>query len=462
MEDEEKDFNNEFFDLKELPEKLTNDFQKYAIKILLGDSFGTGFFCIIYLDNNKPMPVLFTCYHVLNEDYIEKNQFLYFNFLYNGNNTKGSIDLKIKRIFYLDEDLDVTIIEIKEEDNLDIYSFFEMDNSIILNNPNILHHNVYLLHFPSGFESIQYSQGVISGLIKNVNFTTDYSTKPGSSGSPIFDYKSNLVIGMHQKAKNESKIGSGIILKYAVNKFTKVNKEEINNDYKNLFPDPDSMIMIYIYQKNKSIKLFSDKFVNRYKKNCYLIYNDKVFPLIQHFQVSDISIEDKNRGEIKIILKGINFVDKMDYMFSRCDNLKKVIATGTDMSNVTNMEAMFEWCKNLEEISNMAKWNLEKVTTLKGLFYKCVNLKKIPGINKWNPINLTNCEEMFFSCLTLLNSSERSQVEQWKNIPENKKKDYNKGCSSTNFWSYALFENLPGTIKFCYDKILPFKKKNKK
>ena len=347
MEDEEKDFNNEFFDLKELPEKLTNDFQKYAIKILLGDSFGTGFFCIIYLDNNKPMPVLFTCYHVLNEDYIEKNQFLYFNFLYNGNNTKGSIDLKIKRIFYLDEDLDVTIIEIKEEDNLDIYSFFEMDNSIILNNPNILHHNVYLLHFPSGFESIQYSQGVISGLIKNVNFTTDYSTKPGSSGSPIFDYKSNLVIGMHQKAKKEEKIGSGIILKYAVNKFTKVNKEEINNDYKNLFPDPDSMIMIYIYQKNKSIKLFSDKFVNRYKKNCHLIYNDKVFPLIQHFQVSDISIEDKNRGAIKIILKGINFVDKMDYMFSRCDNLKKVIATGTDMSNVTNMEAMFEWCKNL-------------------------------------------------------------------------------------------------------------------
>ena len=231
MEDEEKDFNNEFFDLKELPEKLTNDFQKNAIKILLGDSFGTGFFCIIYLDNNKPMPVLFTCYHVLNEDYIEKNQFLYFNFLYNGNNTKGSIDLKIKRIFYLDEDLDVTIIEIKEEDNMDIYSFFEMDNSIILNNPNILHHNVYLLHFPSGFESIQYSQGVISGLIKNVNFTTDYSTKPGSSGSPIFDYKSNLVIGMHQKAKKEEKIGSGIILKYAVNKFTKVNKEEINNDY---------------------------------------------------------------------------------------------------------------------------------------------------------------------------------------------------------------------------------------
>jgi len=44
MEDEEKDFNNEFFDLKELPEKLTNDFQKNAIKILLGDSFEQDFF----------------------------------------------------------------------------------------------------------------------------------------------------------------------------------------------------------------------------------------------------------------------------------------------------------------------------------------------------------------------------------------------------------------------------------
>lgn len=85
----------------------------------------------------------------------------------------------------------------------------------------------------------------------------------------------------------------------------------------------------------------------------------------------------------------------MSYMFSRCNDLKKVIATETDMSKVKYMEATFEWCKNLEELSNTSKWSLENVETLKGLFYKCIKLKKVPGIGRWNPIILKNMEEMF-------------------------------------------------------------------
>jgi len=57
--------------------------------------------------------------------------------------------------------LDVTIIEIKEEDNLDIYSFPEMDNFINVNNPQILNHKVYLLYYAKGVDGIQFSQGKI-------------------------------------------------------------------------------------------------------------------------------------------------------------------------------------------------------------------------------------------------------------------------------------------------------------
>ena len=46
----------------------------------------------------------------------------------------------------------------------------------------------------------------------------------------------------------------------------------------------------------------------------------------------------------------------MSYMFSKCKNLKKVIATGKYMSKVKYMKLTFEWCENLEELSNTSKW----------------------------------------------------------------------------------------------------------
>ena len=75
------------------------------------------------------------------------------------------------------------------------------------------------------------------------------------------------------------------------------------------------------------------------------------------------------------------------------------------MTKVKYMEATFEWCENLEELSNTSKWNLENVETLKRLFYKCIKLKNVPGIAKWNLKKLNNCEEMFLGCQSKLDLS---------------------------------------------------------
>ena len=100
----------------------------------------------------------------------------------------------------------------------------------------------------------------------------------------------------------------------------------------------------------------------------------------------------------------------MTHLFSHCDELKKVIATGTDMSHVEKMEEMFEWCKNLEELSNTYSWNLANVTNIKCLFYKCVSLKKIPGLYHWDPPKLKFCNEIFLGCQKSLSISEASQI----------------------------------------------------
>mgnify|MGYP002624330591 CR=1 FL=1 len=388
MEGETLDLNKEIINVKEFTEKMSESTTNNVVKLTLGKRTGTGFLCKIY-NNNIIMQVLITCFHVLDEVYIKNNPFLYFSYYSSKGITESIINFNIQRIIYQDKKLDVSIIEIKEEDNLDIYSFLEMDNSINVNNPQILNHKVYLLHYPKRVENVRYSQGKIIKLIDNFNFKTSYWTEEGSSGSPIIDYENDLVIGIHSKGRKEKKIknnGSGIILKYAIEEFIKKKGKEINQSYKNLYPRSNIMDMIYTIPNNKPIDMFNRIFVKRYKKNCVIIYNGNKFPLTEHFLLSNITNEDKQKGEINITLKGIDYITDMSYMFSRCNNLKTVITTGIDMSKVKNMEATFEFCINLEEIICTSSWNLENVETDKNLFYKCLKLKEIPRKIEWNPL----------------------------------------------------------------------------
>ena len=137
----------------------------------------------------------------------------------------------------------------------------------------------------------------------------------------------------------------------------------------------------------------------------------------------------------------------MDYMFSGCNELKKVIAKETDFSNVISMIATFEKCNNLEEIANTSNWNLENVISLKGLFYMCPKLKDVPGIENWNPIKVRNCEEMFFSCKSI-DPSVIAKVENWKNVKKDVKNLCKKGYTSNNRLAYIAFDNFQGTVNY--------------
>ena len=110
--------NNDIIDVQNLKEKTKGFINN--IRINAGDALATGFLCKIYIENDKPMPSLITCYHAIDEDYIKKNPFIFFTYLLNEGIQEKVISLEINRIIYQDRDLDATIIEIKEEDDLDI------------------------------------------------------------------------------------------------------------------------------------------------------------------------------------------------------------------------------------------------------------------------------------------------------------------------------------------------------
>ena len=58
---------------------------------------------------------------------------------------------------------------------------------------------------------------------------------------------------------------------------------------------------------------------------------------------------------------------------------------------------------------------------------------------------------MFFGCYKNLKPSETSKIYEWKNVPENIKSKSMQGFSIGNIvthWSYAIFDNLPGTMNW--------------
>ena len=452
MSEESNDSDNEIMDVEELEEKIY-DMKDSVVRLSEGKDSASGFFCKIYI-NDSPMPALITCYHIINAEYIKNNSHLYFT---DRNNIPKKINLKFKRMIYTNKDLDVTIIEIKEEDNLDIYSFLEMDNSINSKNPNILYKKVYLFHYPLGKTKVKFSKGSTIKIIdNNYNFINNYKSKKGSSGAAIIDYNTDLVIGIHQGKYEliDPKQSQGILLKYAVEEFIKEKSKEIQSTYKNLYPYSNTMIMIYNIPNNDGIKLFSEKFVCRYKNVCKYIYNEKEYPLTQYFQLTKITKEDKIKGEIKITLTNFDYIKNMDFMFSRCEDLKKVIVTGTDFSKIESMDSTFDRCENLEELSNTSKLNVENVKTFKGLFYLCKKLAKIPGIRKWKPYNLENFYEMFLGCQSNLILSEISTIDNWRNISKKAiKGDYMKGFGIENLASYLCGENLGESLKVVANRI---------
>ena len=205
--------------------KILEQMEKNIFKIKIGDEQGTGFFCKIPFPNKENMlPVLMTNNHIINE-----------NILYKNNekidlNIKGEKDIKTinlnNRLKYTNEDQDITIIELKKEDN--ISNYLKLDDKIIndiLNesneNKDYIDKTVYIIQYPEGELSVSF--GIIENIFedKKYDFMHKCSTKKGASGSPILNIINNKLIGIHKtglKAYNK-----GTFLNYCIKDFIAKN-----------------------------------------------------------------------------------------------------------------------------------------------------------------------------------------------------------------------------------------------
>jgi hypothetical protein len=200
--------------------------QKKICKInCTGGGTGTGFFCNLIIDGWNSLRVLFTNNHVLNKDDIKPGKQISFSI--NNGKQNYKIEIDKERKVYTSKIYDVTIIEMRMEDKINLDSFFEVDNNIYDPSYNFKDKPIIILHYPKGDE-LSLSQGTIKNIGDDENYFEIYhlcSTDHGSSGCPLINIKDYKVLGIHKGASLKFNFNCGTLLKDPIIEF----KDKIKN-----------------------------------------------------------------------------------------------------------------------------------------------------------------------------------------------------------------------------------------
>jgi len=167
------------------------------IEFLRGNQFfsGTGFFCKI---PKIDMVCLLTNNHIINEETFELSPKIKLTI---NDTIKKIIDLSKRRFKYTNKEMDYTVIEILEVD--DINDSLEIDDYII--GKDYQNENIYCIEYPLG-QIAKLSEGKVIKRSK-WHIVHNLATRQGSSGSPLVLKDSHKVIGIHIGKLNSYNLG---------------------------------------------------------------------------------------------------------------------------------------------------------------------------------------------------------------------------------------------------------------
>ena len=220
----------------ECSKKIIKQMENDICKIKIGKEQGTGFFCKIpFPDLNNMLSVFITNNHIINKELLYKENAIIEIDIQDENNIR-KINLN-NRKKYTNEEYDITIIEIKKED--EINNYLELDDNIINDiigninrNEKYIDKTIYIIQYPKGELSVSY--GILDDIYedKKYNFNYKCSTEGGSSGSPILNIN-NKLIGIHKEGYN-TKNNKGTFLNYPIKQFiqNELLLQEFNSKYK--------------------------------------------------------------------------------------------------------------------------------------------------------------------------------------------------------------------------------------
>ena len=215
----------------------------------------TGFFMKVS-DTEK---YLITNYHVINQNNIYDDIEIEIH-----NQKKMKLNLNNRKIKYFPRPKDITLIEIKNSD--EIYNdILFLDYDLNYQKGYYMYQNaiIFLIQHPYG-KNAEYACGNIVN-INNFEFDHNIGTKSGASGSPIILYYENIysiqVIGIHKGANYTKNLNSGTFIGEI---FKKDNNNILNNSNNNYII---AEIDIKDDDINKNIRIINS--YEEYKRNSY-------------------------------------------------------------------------------------------------------------------------------------------------------------------------------------------------
>ena len=178
------------------------------------------------------------------------------------------------------------------------------------------------------------------------------------------------------------------------NKFIKlIEMYETINDFKKF------SLKYKINKGDEKVKIFGEKFVANNKDNFKIIYQDKIFDLMEYF---DLKNKNNDDDTLEIYLKQINHTNNISFMFNKCSTLISLPElSGLKTNNIIKMNSIFSQCSSLSELPDISNWNTSKVSDMNYLFYKCSSLTSLPDLSKWDTGNVKYMDSMFSTCSKL-------------------------------------------------------------
>ena len=422
---------------------------KYSIcKIVTKDGHGTGFFCKInsniLFNKNYNMfnykTFLITNHHIINKDSIKNNNNKIL-FTLHDDQINRVIFLDENRKTYFNEEIDISIIEINNTD--EIKYFLELDYGIFKEEAQEFYKNksIYNISYPKN-EQASVSYGLLKE-VKTYQMLHMCSTDSGSSGSPILNLKNNRVIGLHIGNYDESS-NIGIFLRKPIFDFIQSNINYFNN-YTNI----GSILSFRSIKSNEIPSIQSSNefnYLDRSISHPNLFYNNynfagnnkanktnsieikllalkediknKVYFLNQSKEINEKNIEvyinniktkkfkkyirpeEERTYTIKLLFKQ-NITNCIE-MFQDCKNITSIDLSNLKTENVKDMSYMFNNCTKLLTI-NLTSFNTQNVFKMKNMFCFCTKLSQITGLSYFNTSNVIDMHEMFFGCESLTN-----------------------------------------------------------
>ena len=188
---------------------------KIKIEIKSETIIGKGFLLKFYIDQE-----LFYCLisneHIIKNEIIKNNNIIIYIF-YDNENKCANIKLGNKKRYiksFIDKELDITVVEILDEDNISKDYFLFPETEAMINN-RLINNNIYIPQYVKGKELMN-----ARGIIKDINkYEVIHlaNTEKGSSGSPIFLENSIYVIGIHKEGDKDKTENYGDFIYPAIN-----------------------------------------------------------------------------------------------------------------------------------------------------------------------------------------------------------------------------------------------------